>query len=83
MRIQSMGLQTELYILNRSKSVDKTKFSPFQLIFSYHMPTSQLKQFLLASTVLGKVYNLVEKLLNFNKIIPATSGDGKAHRLSY
>jgi len=83
MRIQSMGLQTELYILNKSTSVDKTQFSPFQLIFSYHIPTSQLKQFLLASTVLGKVYNLVEKLLDFNKIIPATSGDSKAHRLSY
>jgi len=78
-----MGLQTELYILNKSKSVDKTHFSPFQFTFSYHMPTSQLKQFLLASTVLGKVYNLVEKLLNFNKIIPATSGDSEAQRLSY
>ena len=78
-----MGLQTELYILNKSMNVDKTQFSPFQLTFSYHMPTSQLKQFLLASTVLGKVCILVEKLLDFNTIIPATSGDSKAHRLSY
>jgi len=78
-----VGLQTELHILNRSMSVDKTQFSPFQLTFSYHMPTSQLKQFLLASTVLGKVYILVEKLLDFNKIIPASLGDSKADRLSY
>jgi hypothetical protein len=47
------------------------------------MSTSQLKQILLASTVTGKLYILKENLLDFNKIIPATSGDSKAHRLSY
>jgi hypothetical protein len=77
-----MGLQTELYIWNKSVSVDKTQFSPFQLTFSYHMPTSQQKKLLTVSTVLGKLYILVEKLLDFNKIIPATSDDSKAHRLS-
>jgi hypothetical protein len=41
------------------------------------MPSSQLKQFLLASTVLGKVRILVEKLLNFNTIIRATQVTAK------
>jgi len=60
-----MGLQTELYILNKSICVDKTQLSPFQFTFSYHMKTSQLKQFLLASIVLGKVYILVKETAQF------------------
>jgi hypothetical protein len=38
------------------------------------MPTSQLKKRLTTFTALGKLYILVQKLLDFNQIIPATSG---------
>jgi len=77
-----MGLQTELYILNKSTSVGKTLFTvSIHFFLSYaNQPAQEISSCIYS---VGKVYNLAEKLLNFNKIIPATSGDSKAQRLSY